>query len=670
MFNQTLKNFSINFNALNERNTVSSGDVLTGHLSFDLTKQTKITSIAIELKGKAEVHWSTGGGGGGGGRRGRRHRRQRRHYSAKLEFFKLRSVIVQEHGAVEVKLQPGTHVYPFTCQLPPGDFPASFRGPHGRIMYSLTVSVDRPWHLSKDFETQLNFVNRINTNQPVLQAPLKGSNNMTLCCLWCASGPITLTGRTEKKAFVPGETIKIICDISNASSRTATPKVRLLQKQFYYTHNRVSMTMAAKTLASVTGRPINAHTSDVQTEIMLTVPSNASLSISNCSILAVENLIEVNLCVTASPDLTVLFPIILCDTPVNAFSPHYILALRQYNMSGDVKKFMLGYNPINSSNTFTSGDCVTGQVTFELDKDCKIDSLSVKLKGKAEVRWSEHNGQHRRTYHSKLKYFSIKEVIIQKGHGKNLPPSFNGKWGKIVYTLEANLSRSMRTDKKAKAYLTLVHNVDPRSDPVLMTPQGHVTEKKMLFTSGRVTMDVHIERMGFHQGEGIKVVASILNRSSRDIKPKYCLYMKQSFFSKKKRKLYTKDVLKEVGDAIPPSASPTVTRILTIPPDMEPSILNCEIVRLEYRLRVYLDIKYALDPEIKFPIVILPALRVSEEQHHQPAYPVYGSGTFANSYMSGESSFLQNSTASGPSAPPPPYETYEAYPSTPFSGKY
>lgn len=37
-----------------------------------------------------------------------------------------------------------------------------------------------------------------------LQAPLSGSNNMTLCCLWCASGPITLTARTEKKAFVPG----------------------------------------------------------------------------------------------------------------------------------------------------------------------------------------------------------------------------------------------------------------------------------------------------------------------------------------------------------------------------------------------------------------------------------------------------------------------------------
>lgn len=91
MFKQTLKNFSIHFNALNEKNTVSSGDVITGHISFDLTKLTKITSITMELKGKAHVHWSAGSGG---------KRKRRRHFSAKLEFFKLKSVILQEHGGM------------------------------------------------------------------------------------------------------------------------------------------------------------------------------------------------------------------------------------------------------------------------------------------------------------------------------------------------------------------------------------------------------------------------------------------------------------------------------------------------------------------------------------------------------------------------------------------
>ncbi|GAA6222173.1 arrestin domain-containing protein 3-like isoform X1 [Lates japonicus] len=70
--------------------------------------------------------------------------------------------------------------------------------------------------------------------------------------------------------------------------------------------------MVVKHLASVTGEPLSAQTSNVHTEIMLTIPSSASLTISNCSILVVEYFIEVSL--NACTDLTVLVPIILCDT--------------------------------------------------------------------------------------------------------------------------------------------------------------------------------------------------------------------------------------------------------------------------------------------------------------------------------------------------------------------
>lgn len=164
-------------------------------------------------------------------------------------------------------------------------------------------------------------------------------------------------------------------------------------------------------------------------------------------------------------------------------------------------------------------------------------------------------------------------------------------------------------------------------------------------------------------GEGIKVVASILNKSSRHIRPKYCLYRKYSYFAKHKRKVETKDILKEVGDEIPPSAGQTVTRILTIPPSACPSILNCSILKNEYRLRVrlsssktclyvrpspliqvltlspsqvYLDVKYTSDPVIKFPIVILSAFHGPEGEH-----PTNGSDTFGGFYNLGETGSLK-----------------------------
>lgn len=84
----------------------------------------------------------------------------------------------------------------------------------------------------------------------------------------------------------------------------------------------------------------------------------------------------------------------------------------------------------------------------------------------------------------------------------------------------------------------------------------------------------------------MKVVAYIQNKSSRDIKPKYCLYRKNSYFAKGKRRVETKDILKEVGETIPPLANQTVTRIITIPPTASASIPNCNIIRGEYRLRV------------------------------------------------------------------------------------
>ncbi|XP_039875740.1 arrestin domain-containing protein 3-like [Simochromis diagramma] len=354
-------------------------------------------------------------------------------------------------------------------------------------------------------------------------------------------------------------------------------------------------------------------------------------------------------------------------------------------MSSSVKNFTVGYNPLNKSNTFSSGDYLMGQVTFELTNECEVQSLFVKLKGKAQVSWTENHGKTIVTYQSKEKYFSIKQFVIQESMGKlmsfnlaqccnhfksckipvqDLPSSFKASCGKILYTVEANLNRSMRMDSKAKAEFTLIQKRN--TDPVLMSPQQNVIDKKMkLFSTGSVAMDVSIAKTGFCQGEGIRVMTSIQNKSSRDIKPKYCLYRKYSYFANKKRKVETKDILKEEGEAIPHSAGQTVTRIITVPSTVTTSVLNCNIVKVEYRLRVYLDVKYASDPEVKFHIVILPALEGSDNQQSSD-FLTSEFDQFPNPYMSGGMSFLQNPAAPEPSAPPPSYETYGMYPS--FTG--
>lgn len=86
-------------------------------------------------------------------------------------------------------------------------------------------------------------------------------------------------------------------------------------------------------------------------------------------------------------------------------------------MSSTVKSLTVTYNPVNDNNTFTCGDCVSGNVRLEVAKDCEIGSLLIKFKGKSEVLWTERHGKTTVVYHSKDKYFSIKQYFV---HDKEL----------------------------------------------------------------------------------------------------------------------------------------------------------------------------------------------------------------------------------------------------------
>lgn len=89
------------------------------------------------------------------------------------------------------------------------------------------------------------------------------------------------------------------------------------------------------------------------------------------------------------------------------------MCLGPRTMSTTVKSLKVTYNPVNEKNIFITGDMVTGQVTLEVAKECQIDSLLIKFKGKAEVVWTERCGQTTVVYHSKDKYFSRKHYFIR-----------------------------------------------------------------------------------------------------------------------------------------------------------------------------------------------------------------------------------------------------------------
>ncbi|XP_066512563.1 arrestin domain-containing protein 3-like [Hoplias malabaricus] len=313
---------------------------------------------------------------------------------------------------------------------------------------------------------------------------------------------------------------------------------------------------------------------------------------------------------------------------------------RRFKMS-TIKELTLTYRPVNERNTFTNGDLLQGRVILEVSKEVKIDCFYIKCKGDADVRWTEDNLNESKTYHSHERYFKLKQFFIRdpskpakvkpndiitagETYGnvvrpgrhvysfsfqlphRNMPPSFKGSHGSIKYILEVRLDRSWRLDHTAKAEINFVPRID--AGVSLMNPQsGNIGKKMKLFTSGSVSVQATIDRMGYFRGDVIRVSTNVDNSSSRELKLKYKLEQKQMFYVQGHSKNSSKTIFKVVGDPIPTGSKQTVKKALRIPPDLELTVATCSIIKLEYILKVYLDVPFASDPEIKFQVFILPA---------------------------------------------------------------
>ncbi|XP_012992384.1 arrestin domain-containing protein 3 isoform X2 [Esox lucius] len=295
-----------------------------------------------------------------------------------------------------------------------------------------------------------------------------------------------------------------------------------------------------------------------------------------------------------------------------------------------VRDFKLSYNVINEHDTFSEGDCICGKITLELAKETKVKSLFIKAKGDADVDWTVRTKDLTRHYSAHKRYFKLKEFIIDESPKDNIlspgihtyqfslqipersmPSSFSGLYGEIVYKLEVKLVRGwLKTHESPQ--------------------QGMKNKSVGIFSSGQVTMDVHVERMGFMPGERVDIHANIQNNSSRNIKPKFSLKQEVSFTASGSTKTSNQTVIKVVGEPILSKSRQSLSTKLQIPADQGLSILNCNIIKVEYILKVSLDIPFAMNSEVNLPLVIIPSCFRS---HQSPNRPVRVEGGPRNNHF-------------------------------------
>ncbi|XP_035234367.1 arrestin domain-containing protein 3-like isoform X2 [Anguilla anguilla] len=255
MFEKPFKSFAIIYE--DERKTFSSGEFIKGQIRLELCEGIKLCAIMLALKGEAKVSWFKGYG------------ENKRTYSAREEYFNIKEVLLGEDnngvGEGNIVLQEGMHEYPFRVQLPQGNFPSSCKGFHGSVVYCLEVQIHRPWRMPK-FQSEFNFVSKVEVNHPQLLVPQSASSNKKLCCLCCASGPISIGVQLEKKSFAPG-------------------------------------------------KPLPPHSRDGWENQMLQIPADTPLTLSNCQIMELEYSLVVRVAIPWGVDLKAKVPLVIGSAP-------------------------------------------------------------------------------------------------------------------------------------------------------------------------------------------------------------------------------------------------------------------------------------------------------------------------------------------------------------------
>ncbi|XP_035503421.1 arrestin domain-containing protein 2 isoform X1 [Scophthalmus maximus] len=280
---------------------------------------------------------------------------------------------------------------------------------------------------------------------------------------------------------------------------------------------------------------------------------------------------------------------------------------------------------------FSSGDVVSGRVLLQLGGASSVASLKLHAEGFAKVHWTESRSAgsstaYTQNYSDEVEYLNRREVLLQADNGEvivlpagthefpfsfqlpeeTLVTSFEGKHGSIRYWVKVKLHRPWATVKKLKKEFTVIEPIDINT-PTLLAPQAGTKDKMARAwyrNFGQVSVTAKIDRKGYTPGEVIPVFAEFDNSTSRSVVPKAFITQTQTFIARGTMKQKRSVVATLSGDIVGARCRETWHgRAIKIPP-VGPSILQCRIIKVEYMLKVCVDVPGTSKMCLELPLVI------------------------------------------------------------------
>eukprot|EP00002_Diphylleia_rotans_P018368 TRINITY_DN3559_c0_g1_i1.p1 TRINITY_DN3559_c0_g1~~TRINITY_DN3559_c0_g1_i1.p1 ORF type:complete len:347 (+),score=82.38 TRINITY_DN3559_c0_g1_i1:69-1109(+) len=265
--------------------TLFPGMAVIGTLHVIVNKAIKPRSIEIKLKGKMKTHVERGSGD------------NKRHYYETNKFLKFENTVWRpnENGA-GTEILPGDHYFPFQFRLPDTpDLPPSMSISDCSIQYRISSKIDLAWQIDPTAYVDLRVTGFYNADDTKYGEPVTGEDMKTICCMCCASDPITCRMTLPRGSLILGESMRAALYVTNGSDKEIKSVfIELRRKVSYKAKGYSEVRNIDEKLAEYPSK-IDPFTRDLEFFIDFRIPDFVPSDYDTGTIVSIKNYIVVTL---------------------------------------------------------------------------------------------------------------------------------------------------------------------------------------------------------------------------------------------------------------------------------------------------------------------------------------------------------------------------------------
>ncbi|XP_064604728.1 arrestin domain-containing protein 17-like [Liolophura sinensis] len=282
---------------------------------------------------------------------------------------------------------------------------------------------------------------------------------------------------------------------------------------------------------------------------------------------------------------------------------------------GVIRSFKIELNPSDHQNgVYYTGEVITGWVLVDLKEEMKVRGIRLYFSGEANVKWKKNPDDSRLILKTSEKYVDQTIIIYGKAPGdkgknsvhqvgpvrypfqalipENIPSTFRGKYGSIVYRMRAVIDRPWNFDETTHPLLLTIHRyVDLNKEPNAHIPQqvqGSLPFNLLCCFSGSVQVTWTTSKSGYTPGEPIVVHGQVINQTGRGIESiSVKLFKTVTYHANKSNKVHSEQLAETKLSPVPEAdkdfwaGNLQLQLPLTVPPFR---LDHCNLIDLRYEL--------------------------------------------------------------------------------------